>query len=112
MIVSKKLENNIELVRFDGIEKFDALIAEEIKSSLIRFFDTPNSKVIIDLTGVKYIDSSGFGCFLSAMKASRNNYGVMKICSIEPDVKKLFVTLQLHTLFELFDDLDLCISSF
>lgn len=112
MINSTKLENNIELVRFDGIEKFNALIADEARESLAMFFETPNARVILDLTGIKYIDSSGFGCFLTTMKASRNNYGVMKICCISPDVKNLFLSLQLHTVFELYDDLESCLASF
>lgn len=111
-IISSKLENNIELIRFDGLEKFNALIAEEVRDQLIKFFDSPNSKVIIDLEGIKYIDSSGFGCFLSTMKASRNNYGIMKICCPDSDVKNIFVSLQLHTVFEIYDDLNICIASF
>ena len=112
MIISGKLENNIDHVRFNGLEKFNALVSDEARTSLAKFFDTPNSKVIIDLTGIKYIDSSGFGCFLTTMKAARNNYGIMKICCIEPDVKSLFFSLQLHTVFELYDDFDSCLGSF
>ena len=112
MINSTKLDNNIELVRFEGIDKFNALVADEAREILTRYFDTPNSKVIIDLGGIKYIDSSGFGCFLTTMKAARNNYGILKICSINPDVRSLFHSLQLHTIFELYDSLDSCIASF
>jgi anti-sigma B factor antagonist len=112
MIDSIKVGNNIEVISFKDTDKFNALIAEEARESMVRFFDTPNAKVIIDLSGIKYIDSSGFGCFLATMKASRNNYGIMKICGLSPDVKKLFTNLQLHTIFELFDDLDSCVKSF
>lgn len=112
MLKSTKLENGIDLVQFIELEKFNALVAEEVKDDLIRYFDAPNSKVVIDLTGVKYIDSSGFGSFLAAMKASRNNYGILKICVPEKDVKDLFVTLQLHTVFEIFDNLEICLASF
>ena len=112
MIDSVKVGNNIEVVSFKDTDKFNALIADEARETLVKLFDTPNAKVIINLSGIKYIDSSGFGCFLSTMKASRNNYGIMKICGLSPDVKKLFMNLQLHTIFELFDELDSCIKSF
>jgi anti-anti-sigma factor len=68
--------------------------------------------VIIDLKGVEYIDSSGFGCFLSLMKDARNNYGILKFVNPEPKVMELFQTLYLHTVFQIYDDIDTCIRSF
>lgn len=112
MIKVSELEDNIEHVVFEGIDKFNALVADDARKQLVRLFDTANSKVIIDLEGIKYIDSSGFGCFLTTMKSARNNFGVLKICNLHPEVKTLFLTLQLHTIFELYDDLDTCKSSF
>ena len=112
MIKITELENNIEQISFDGLEKFNALIADEARELLQKLFDTPNARVIINLSGIKYIDSSGFGCFLITMKAARNNYGVLKICGLSSKIRALFESLQLHTVFELFDDLESCIESF
>jgi len=112
MIRSEKLAKSIDLVRFEGIDKLNASVAEEVKEILSKFFDAPSARVILDLSGLKYIDSSGFGCLLSTMKVSRNNYGIMKICCFEPGIRALFQSLQLQTVFELYDDLETCISSF
>lgn len=112
MIKSEKLGNSIELIRFEGIDKLNAPVAEEAKKLLSRFFETPSARVIIDLGGLSYIDSSGFGCLLSTMKVARNNYGILKLCCIDPDIMKLFRSLQLHSVFELYDDLESCVSSF
>ena len=112
MIDINKLDNNIDQVTFIGIGKFNALIADDARIALEKLFDAPNAKVILDLTGINYIDSSGFGCFLNTMKTARNNYGTLKICCIHPEVKTLFTSLQLHTIFELHENLEECISSF
>ena len=40
--------------------------------------------------GINFIDSSGFGVFLSALKAANNNYGQFKICNVDEDVMELF----------------------
>ncbi len=112
MVTVDKLENNIDHVSFNNLDKFDVLVAEDIRAELNKLFEVPNTKVIIDLKGVKYVDSSGFGCFLNTMKAARNNYGTLKICNIEPDVLSLFRSLQLHTVLDLQDDLASCINSF
>lgn len=111
MVTVIKLENNIDHVSFNNLDKLDALVADNIREELNKLFDVPNAKVIIDLNGVKYIDSSGFGCFLNTMKSARNNYGTLKICNIEPGVLSLFRSLQLHTVLDLQDDLASCINS-
>ena len=112
MIIVDKLENNIDHVSFANLEKLDALVADDIRAELNKLFEVPNAKVVIDLQGVKYIDSSGFGCFLTTMKAARNNYGTLKICNIDTGVLPLFRSLQLHTVLDLQDDLTSCIDSF
>jgi len=112
MVIVEKLDNNVDHVSFYELNKLNATVADDIRSELVRMFDVPNAKVVIDLKGVEYIDSTGFGCFLTAMKTARNNYGKLKICNIEPRVLDLFKALQLHTVLELHEDLESCINSF
>ena len=65
-----------------------------------------------NLQGITFIDSSGFGVMLSALKAASNNYGQFKICNVNGDVMELFKLLQLHHIFEIYDELDTCLKSF
>jgi len=91
------------------VDKINALITEEIRDEITRVFENTNAKVIIDLKGVQYVDSSGFGCFLSIMRAARNNYGTLKFANPEPAVMQVLQTLNLHTVFDIYDDIDVCI---
>jgi len=109
LIIEKK--NKIDVISF-SVKKINALITDEIRDGITKVFDNSNSKVIINLTGVEYIDSSGFGCFLSVMKSARNNYGVIKFVNPEENVMELFRTLHLHTVFQIYDDMDTCLRSF
>jgi len=110
-MVNIERRNNIEIVTF-SVNKINALIADEIRDQIVRIFENPNAEVIIELTGIEYIDSSGFGCFLSVYKAARSNYGMLKISSPEPPVKTLFETLHLHTIFDIYENTDECVRSF
>ncbi|HEX2974661.1 MAG TPA: STAS domain-containing protein [Bacteroidales bacterium] len=110
MINIEKREK-VDIVTF-SVNRINALITDEIRESINRVFDASNSKVIIDLTGVHYIDSSGFGCFISIMKAARNNYGILKFTNPEPTIMELFRTLHLHTVFQIYEDMESCLSSF
>lgn len=110
-MVNFEKRDNVDVVTFT-VNKIDALIADEIRDNIIRVFENANAKVVIDLKGVEYIDSSGFGCFLSLFKAARNNYGFLKFTNAEPVVKTLLETLNLHTVFQIYDDMDVCMRSF
>lgn len=104
-------KDKIDIISFT-VNKINALNIDEIREGIIKVFDNSNAKVIIDLKGVEYVDSSGFGCFLSVMKAARNNYGVLKFANPEPGVSELFETLHLHTVFQIYNDIDTCLRSF
>jgi anti-sigma B factor antagonist len=104
--------NNITVVRFDNIDRFNALITEPVKEDLKSFFNSAGTRLILNLEGIKYIDSSGFGVFLSILKTATNNKGTFKICGITPEVMELFKLLQLHNVFTLYPTLDDCLESF
>ena len=110
-MINIEKKEKFDVVSFD-VNKINALIADEVREAISRVFDTSNSKVIINLSGVNYIDSTGFGCFLSIMRAARNNYGVLKFAQPEPPIMELFRTLHLHTVFQIYDDMDSCMQSF
>jgi anti-anti-sigma factor len=104
-------KDKIDIISF-SVNSINALIVDEIRDSILKIFENSNTKAIIDLKGVEYIDSSGFGCFLSIMRAARNNYGVLKFAKPEPRVTELFQMLNLQTVFQIYPDIDTCIKSF
>jgi anti-sigma B factor antagonist len=106
MINIEKREK-IDIITFT-VDKINALITEDLRNEIVKVFESGNSKVILDLKGVKYIDSSGFGCLLSVMKTARNNYGILKFVNPEPSVMQVLKTLNLHTVFDIYDDIDVC----
>ena len=110
-MINIEKKDKIDIISF-SVNKINALIVDEIREGILRVLDNSNSKVIIDLKGVEYVDSSGFGCFLSVMKAARNNYGVLKFANPEPRVNELFETLHLQTIFQIYPDIETCIRSF
>jgi anti-sigma B factor antagonist len=109
-MINIEKRDKIDIISFN-VNKIDALITDDVRESLNKLFDNLNSKVIIDLKGVEYVDSSGFGCFLSAMRAAKNNFGVLKFVNPAPGIMELFRTLHLHSVFQIYDDLDTCIRS-
>ncbi len=104
--------NDILVVKLKDSERLNSLISEPVKEALLTFFNKPNTNLVFSLEGINFIDSTGFSVFLSAMKAANNNYGQFKICNVKTDVMEIFKLLQLHHVFEIYDELDSCLKSF
>ncbi|MBN1131485.1 MAG: STAS domain-containing protein [Bacteroidales bacterium] len=111
MLKSKNI-NDILVLSFADTNRFNSLIAGPVKEKLLEYYEKPNVKIILNLEGIQFIDSSGFGVFLSALKAANSNSGRFKICSVNKEVMELFKLLQLHNVFEIYRDLDECLKSF
>lgn len=109
-MINTERRDKIDIVNFE-IDKINALITDDLKEEISKLFTAGNSKVILNLKGVQYIDSSGFGCLLSILKNARNNYCTLKLAGAEPAVTQILQTLHLHTIFEIYDDLDSCVRS-
>jgi anti-anti-sigma factor len=109
-MISTEKRDKIDIVTFN-VDRINALITDEIREEINKLFGSGVSRIILDLSGVKYIDSSGFGCLLSVMKSARNNYGLLKLANPEPAVMQVLQTLHLHTVFEIYDDLEACVRS-
>lgn len=109
-MISIEKRDKIDVINFT-VDKINALVTEDLRDEIGKVFQNGSNKVVINLAGVKYIDSSGFGCLLSIMKTARNNYCSIKFASPEPGVMEVLKTLNLHTVFDIYEDLDECVRS-
>jgi anti-sigma B factor antagonist len=69
-------------------------------------------KVLLDLTHVNYIDSSGTGELVSAYVKFRNQGGAVKLLNLTVQVRELLQITKLYTIFEIYDDKRKAIDSF
>jgi anti-sigma B factor antagonist len=62
--------------------------------------------VLIDLNSVQFIDSSGLGTLVSALKIVRNAGSQLFLCSVNGQIKMLFELTKMDKVFEKFADQD------
>lgn len=79
-------------------------------------FDTvanrQEKKIIINLSGVSYIDSSGLATLVEMLKKVRKYGGKLKLSSLADKVKSLFEITKLEKLFEIYDNEEVAVSEF
>lgn len=62
-------------------------------------------RVIVDLSEVDFIDSSGLGAIVAAMKQLREGQR-LELAGLTPTVSKVFRLTRMDTVFSLFDTLE------
>jgi anti-sigma B factor antagonist len=68
-------------------------------------------KVVIDLGGVKWINSSGLGVLMAAMTTLKNAEGQMKLANVTEKVESLLMITQLMRIFQTYDTIDRAVSA-
>ena len=71
-----------------------------------------HKKVILNLAGVKYVDSSGVGQLVGALTTARGNGVALKLIKPVKQVSDLLNMTKLYTVFDIKDDEAAAIASF
>jgi anti-sigma B factor antagonist len=111
-MIQTTVVKGVVIASFVEVSRFNALISEQVKEELKSLYTSPGTKLIIDLEGIQFIDSSGFGVFLSLMRAANSRKGKLRLCNARNEVMQLFKVLQLHHVLEIYNTLDEAINSF
>ncbi|MCP5112216.1 MAG: STAS domain-containing protein [bacterium] len=80
--------------------------SQKIETTLEQFISKGRRKFVFDLSGVKYIDSTGIGRFISGLNKVMQAGGKLRMAGAQGIVREGFRVTRLDTVFEFFDDLD------
>ena len=92
-------------------KRIDALIAPDFKSRMVEFVAQGNMGLVLNLSEVDLIDSSGLGVMVSVLKRLGNK-GSMKLCNVKPDVRSLLELIQLDKVFLIYHSEQEAVDSF
>ena len=79
----------------------------------VRFIlDKGQKKIILNLAGITYMDSSGVGELVSAFTTVKNRGGELKLINLTEKIEDLMTITKLVTVFDIYDDEAKAIASF
>lgn len=81
--------------------RINTLNAATIKKGLSERMTSQGTRLVMDLTNVKFIDSTGISVLLSALKISRENQGSFVLKNINPEVMKLLILMKLDKILDI-----------
>lgn len=87
----------------------DATLLHE---KLHEYIKQNKKKIIIDLSKVEWMNSTGLGILISGLTTLRNNQGELKLANVTDKIQSLLAITKLVTVFETFDSVDEAVASF
>ena len=83
-----------------------------LRSAIRRLLGEGKSKILLNLAGVGYIDSSGIGALVSSFTAVNKEGGTLKLLKLTQKIQDLLAITKLLTVFDVFDEESEALSSF
>lgn len=102
MITIDKSNSRYVVISFiPAVKKFNVLIADKIKKTLIEVLDEDCPFLILDLENITYIDSSGFGVLISLFNYAKTHGKSFIMCSMSESNMKLVKITKLDNVFNI-----------
>jgi anti-sigma B factor antagonist len=96
-VQTRQTDGGITVVAPTG--RLDVAGAPALKDAIVELAKNGQPKVVIDMEGVSFVDSTGLGSVIAALKRIRNRQGELRLAAPNQQVR---VVLELTTLDKVF----------
>jgi anti-sigma B factor antagonist len=103
-------EGTIHILTLRG--RLDAPVAGLVKERLQALIDEGAARVVVNLNGVEFLDSSGLGVLVSTLRRIKEKKGEIKLAGLRPEVRSIFDITRVARLFHICPDVPASIEAF
>ncbi len=86
--------------------RLNVATAQQLKTHVKKITDRNQPELIMDLSGLVFMDSSGLAVFVSGMKSARERGGWLRLAGLNAQVAEIFKMTLLDRVFELYPTVD------
>jgi anti-anti-sigma factor len=100
-------DHSVTVARFTCKEISSLEAIDRLLQAFTQKIESPGTEVLlIDFSGVRFVATSAINLLLVVLKRMRVKGGDVCLCSVAPNVEKIFKLMQLSRLFEIFPSRD------
>jgi anti-anti-sigma factor len=92
-------EGNQYMVELFQVNRLNTLFSDLVREQLMELVQEPGAEVIINLDGIRFIDSPGFAVLMDVADRARMAGNRFKLCNVTDDVRELILLLELEGRF-------------
>ena len=109
--ISERQAGDVTVLDLDGkVTIGEGTVA--LRNAIRRLLGEGKNKILLNLGGVGYIDSSGIGELVSSFTAVNKEGGTLKLLNLTQKIQDLLAITKLLTVFDVFDSEAEALSSF
>lgn len=110
MLISSRTEQNVTIFVLDG--RVDSSGAIQMGDMLQSAVSEGQTRLVLDMAGVSYINSAGLRTLADILTQCRANDGDLLLASLSPKVERVFKIIGFDKFFAIFESTDTAISQF
>ncbi len=100
MSVHIEEKNGVEVISIIG--KLDVGLSISLETEIEKLIDSKHIFIVVDLSSVEYLSSSGLRVFISSMRKLKDKSGKFALACVPEIVTKIFKTVELEDLFSVY----------
>ena len=100
MNLSSSITDNTQIITVEDI-RIDAAVAIQFKDRMREVSEDGPARIVLNLGNVDFIDSSGLGAIVAAMKQLDEGRR-LDLCALTPNVDKVFRLTRMDTIFGIY----------
>jgi anti-sigma B factor antagonist len=100
MDIANKVSNSINVIQLSG--RFDAHEVAPIAAWLKEQVDAGKNQLVVNLTGVNFVDSTALSTLVQGLKHCREKNGDLRLCCLQQSVRVIFELTRLDKAFAIF----------
>lgn len=111
MSMKEKMHGAVSVVSLKGDlmgEPETGQLRDKIKSIIT----SGTTQIVLDLSGVRYVSSTGLGTLIAGLTTVKNKGGDMRLAAVTEKVESLFVITQLVKVFKEYETVERAVESF
>lgn len=87
-------------------KRLDAHNSGDLRDGILKLLETGEDHLVIDLSEVEFIDSSGLGALLSGYKNATLRSGSFVLVGLQSRVQSMFELTRLHRVFDIYPSVE------
>lgn len=109
-IFKETVNNKIGVLKVTG--RLDASAVKYLKEDVTSMIKSKITLLVLDMSGVDFIDSSGLGSLVSCLRLVNSENGDIRLAALQDQIRALIELTRLHRVFQIFEDRDTAVNSF
>ena len=86
--------------------RLDAAAADAVRTELVSMLGAPGARLLLDLSRVQFIDSTGLGVLVTAHKTAVAKGLKFALFALPDPVRSIVEVTRLHSVFDIYPDRD------